>query len=70
MIVDGESYLMMDRETRFSKSLMEEFLGFETSKHIFEFCKIQNLLKLTNSEISVLLPAILTCPSKLFVVVF
>lgn len=65
LFVDDECYLQQD-EIQFTKRWMIEFVGADLAGCIFNFHNKINELCLTNQEVALLIPFVLTSPGRYF----
>lgn len=55
---------MLNKNICFNRNYMNKILGEQTTSKMFEFSEMYNNLKLSSYEASLLIPLVLSCPSK------
>lgn len=63
LFIENEFYLSLN-DVQLSRKWMESLLGIEIANKVFQFHSIFNKLELTDNEISLLIPILITSPCK------
>ena len=56
----GESYVPLPNGIRYTRSWMRKVIGDETTKAMVGFCESLNNMKLTRTEVAILIPLLMT----------
>ncbi|RNA07521.1 nuclear receptor subfamily 1 group D member 1-like, partial [Brachionus plicatilis] len=62
LFINGESYLMLPNMIQYTRTWMLRIIGQEMVETIFRFAEEFNSLKMTNKEIALMYPFVLTMP--------